>query len=316
MTQAGRVTLEVTRDSANGPAYLTIKWLDSNGAQIKNPTNYNMANKYNAYTDLEAGTYYIEIAKYSTHTGDYALRADFASAGNNEVEPNNNRETAQTITSGQTVRGFISEQDLTDFYKIVLTQAGRLTLEVTRDSTIGPSQLTIRWLDSDGAQIKTANPNLASKYSVYTDLEAGTYYFEIAKSGANTGVYNLQVSFASAGNNEVEPNNNRETAQTITSGQTVRGLISYQDATDFYKIVLPQAGRVTLEVTRDSTIGPSHLTIRWLDSAGAQIKTANPNLASKYGVYTDLEAGTYYFEIAKYNGNTGVYNLGVSISGT
>jgi len=145
---------------------------------------------------LEAGTYYIEIAKYQSYTGVYTLNTDFISFGNNEIEPNNTRDTAQTILSGQTVKGFISYQDNNDFYKIVLTQTGRLTVGVTREGNMGLSSFTIRWIDSNGVQIRSTTHTSSSNYNAYMDLGAGTYYIEIAKYNGNTGVYNLNVSIS------------------------------------------------------------------------------------------------------------------------
>jgi hypothetical protein len=144
--------------------------------------------------DLEAGTYYIEIAATTSGTGVYNLRADFSPAGNNDVKPNSTRETAQTITSGQTVKGFISYQNSNAFYKVVLPQSGRLTLEITGDSVNGPSSLLIKWIDSNGVQIKSnTHAFSSSKYTPYMDLEAGTYYIEIVATTSGSGVYNLKV---------------------------------------------------------------------------------------------------------------------------
>ena len=113
------------------------------------------------------------------------MTAVFVPAGNNEAEPNNTRETAQVITSGQTVTGFISYQDANDFYKVVLTQASRVTLTIPYDAD-GPSYLLINWLDADGGQIRTNShyfsPYVPMAYNHYEDLEAGTYYIEIAKT--------------------------------------------------------------------------------------------------------------------------------------
>jgi hypothetical protein len=143
--------------------------------------------------DLEAGTYFIEIIRLdNSYTGTYTLRGNFIPAGNNEIEPNNTRATAHLLTSGQTVKGFISLQDERDMYRYDLAQPGRLTVNITGDTL---QYANVQWLDIDGTQVRRAADSwLSSPYNVSMDLEAGTYFIEIIRNGNNyTGTYNLTI---------------------------------------------------------------------------------------------------------------------------
>jgi len=296
LTQPGRFTVNMTNGTIS---IIDIRWYTANGTQILSGRSYS---SYSNYMDFEAGTYYIGIEKYSNYTGTYNLRADFNVAGNNETEPNSTREVAQLLALGQTVKGFISYQDTIDMYKYVLTQPGRFTVNMTNDTI---SIIDIKWYTANGTQILSGRSY--SSYSNYMDLEAGTYYIGIEKYSDYTGTYNLSANLTTAENNEVEPNNERVTAQLLTSGQTVKGFINYQDNIDMYRIVLTKQSRMTVNMT-NGTI--SIIDIRWYTANGTQI--LNGRSYSSYSNYMDLEAGTYYIGIEEYSDYTGTYNLTVT----
>jgi len=301
LTAPGRLTMIATRET-NRDFY--IKWYKPDGTQIKYQEVY--ANDYSDYTDFEAGTYYIGIEQYGSVTGTYTLKGNFVAAENNETEPNNTRQTAQELTSGQTVKGFISYyQDDIDMYRYVLTAPGRLTLTATR---VTNNDFYVRWYNEDGTQIKYQEV-YANDYSDYTDFEAGTYYIGIEKYGSVTGTYTLKGEFVAAGNNEIEPNSTRQTAQLLsTSGQTIKGFISYQDGIDMYRVVLSSQRSLTVVATRDTN---KDFYVRWYNEDGTQIKSQEV-YNNDYNQSDTLAAGTYYIGIEKYGSVTGTYTLKVT----
>lgn len=101
------------------------------------------------------------------------------------------------LSFGETVSGAITATTNSNTYRVVLTQAGRLTLTLPYVAN-GVAYLHIKWSDSNGAQIRHDSQGFSasySRYSQYVDLEAGTYYIEIAKFNSHTGVYELSVAF-------------------------------------------------------------------------------------------------------------------------
>ncbi|GHV72194.1 hypothetical protein FACS1894201_00100 [Bacteroidia bacterium] len=296
LTQPGRFTVKVERGTM--PNYVpVVQWLDSIGSQIESSGSYNSS--YNTSMDLEAGTYYIKLN--GSYTGTYTLIGTFTAAENNEIEPNNTTTDAQSLTLGQTVKGFFSYQDNSDMYRYVLTQPGRFTVKVER-GTMANYVPAVQWLDSIGSQIESSG-SYNSSYNTAMDLEAGTYYIKLNKY--YTGTYTLTGTFTAAGNNETEPNSIRPEAQSLTFGQTVKGFLSYQDNIDMYKYVLTEPGRFTLKVER-GTMGNYVPVVRWLESDGSLI-TSSGSYNSSYNGYKDLEAGIYYIELNKYY--TGTYTL-------
>ena len=295
-----------------------LKWYDANLNEIRDTERIEYGSEISPRVhedsiDLEAGTYIIRILKRGTNIGSYDLLAEYAAANNNEIEPNNTPEQAQPLEFDRSVRGFISNQDSDDYYKVTLTEAGRLSLRLT--SRIRTVQL--RWVDSvlremrAHSWIEYGSESAPKVHTESMDLEAGTYYIRVHKSGENTGTYDLVLSFEVARNNEIEPNNTPEQAQSATLSQSIRGFISYQDSDDYYKVELAQASRLSLRLT--SRIYSVQLRI--LNSNLQEIRAHN---WIEYGSETspriledsmELPAGTYYVRVHQRAEHTGTYDL-------
>jgi uncharacterized protein YcfL len=139
----------------------------------------------------------------------------------------------------------------------------------------------------------------------------------VSKTRNLTGSYRISPVFIPAENTELEPNNSWEQAQNIKPGDLTVGYISYQDSSDFYKVVTAQAGQHTLRVTpgANDALALEGASIHWYDSAGVQTET--PFASSSFyfasgDIYSNsinLEAGNYYFQVSKYNDYTGTYEL-------
>ena len=297
LTEPGRLTVNLTQISD----WIHLTWFDNTNTAIRSKTSITSSSN-TAYMDLEAGTYYIEISQYINYTATYNLTATFAPANNTENEPNNTFNTADTIMSGEQVRGFISYQDDEDWYRIVMPEPGRLTLNIAQAT----NWIYVTWYDNNSTIIRSRYYVSSSSDTTSMDLEAGTYYFQISKYYSDTGTYNLSATTAPAHNNEKEPNQTLAEVQTITFGEQVRGFISYQDDEDWYRIVMPEPGRLTLNIAQAYWI-----YVTWYDNNSTIIRSRY-NVSSSDTTSMDLEAGTYYFQISKYGSNTGTYNLSVT----
>jgi hypothetical protein len=107
------------------------------------------------------------------------------------------------LTPGTTVTGAITATNDSNRYKIVLTEAGRLMLTIPYNDN-APDTLSIRYFDSNNVQIKSESKSLyrpignfdSGTYYGRIDLDAGTYYIEIAKFSIYTGGYEMSVDFA------------------------------------------------------------------------------------------------------------------------
>jgi len=315
VTESGRFSVNATKGTMSTGTWgtqVTIQWLNANNTLITSGSIGSSASSYTGAMDLEAGIYYIRIT--ANGTGTYNLRGNFTATERNNIKPNNTFATAQLLTFGQTVTGFISYQDNTDMFRYVLTEPGRFSVNATKGTmstgTWG-TQVTIQWLNVNNTQITSGSiGSNASSYTGTMDLEAGDYYIRITANG--TGTYNLSGSFTPAGINNRELNRDITNPQLLTtSGQTVRGFISYQNNQDMYRYDLTQAGRFSVNATKGTmstgTWG-TQVTIQWLNANNAEITSGSiGSSASSYTGAMDLEAGIYYIRITA-NG-TGTYNL-------
>ena len=317
LAKAGTITLSLTSPIGTGALPnkgADVKWYNSDGTSVSSSgTTAGFNFTYTENISLAIGTYFIDIVGRSGagNTGKYNIRVDYY---NDEVEPNNTIATAQQLISSLTVNGSISSSSDTDFYKYVLAEPGKLTInaDLGSSSSSGLYYAYVRWYNADGTQIRSSDP--LSSYNDYMDLEKGTYYIEITPHYSSySGVYSLRGDFTAAGNNETEPNNERVTAQLLTSGQTVKGFISYQDNTDIYKCVLTAAGRLTInaDLGSSSSSGLYHAYVKWYNADGTQIGSSP--YYTTCSAYMDLGAGTYYIEVSPFSSsNTGTYNLKVT----
>jgi hypothetical protein len=308
LTQPGRLSVYISGGTLPSYRPMFVNWLDVNGAKLKESGEY-WSFPYNQEMDLEAGSYFIEIIKRGDATGTYNLRGNYTPAGNNEIEPNNTRSNAQPLTPGQSVRGLISYQDDRDMYRYDLTLPGRLTLNITGGTLPSYRPMFVNWLDVNGAKIKESGEYWSFPYNQSMDLEAGIYFIEIIKRGDAMGTYNLRGNYSPAGNNEIEPNNTRQTAQLLTSGQTVIGSISLQDDRDMYRYDLTQPGRLTVNITGGTLPSYRPMFVNWLDVNGAKLKESGEYWSFPYNQSMDLEAGIYFIEIVRRGDTTGTYNL-------
>ena len=313
--KAGTININMTSQINYLNAYLK----DSNGNQIDykslNNGSFQSPATWSESFDLEPGTYYLSVSKctgFSNNTGTYNLGVKFTAANNNDVEPNNGTVTAQTLTlNANPTTGFISWNDDTDVYKIVVPKAGNVYINMTSQI----NYLNAYLKDSNGNQIDYKSLNNGSSQSPATwsesvDLEPGTYYITVSRSSGYTGTYNLGVKFTAANNNDVEPNNGTVTAQTLTlNANPTTGFISWNDDTDVYKIVVPKAGNVYINMTSQI----NYLNAYLKDSNGNQIDYKSLNNGSFQSPATwsesvDLEPGTYYITVSR-GGYTGKYTI-------
>jgi cell wall-associated protease len=154
---------------------------------------------------------------------------------------------------GTRASGEISEENGEKIYKIDLSEAGGLTINVSSYF----EHMDVQLHDFDGEEIWDSSvlygeKNNPKKWSNQVDLEAGTYFVKINKGswGNTTVTYQLDTVFQAAENNEVEPNNGTEIAQLLTLNEkSAKGFLSWSDSEDYYKGVLPKAGQLKINIS-------------------------------------------------------------------
>lgn len=322
--EGGKLTLNVASYFEN----IGIVLISPDGKNILNETSVNGKKndpkKWSKSVQLESGTYTIKLKSgaWGDTTGDFTFTTEFNPANNNEVEPNDGTEIAQSLKlNEQTVKGFLSWSDSVDYYQVEIKEAGKLTVDLSSyiehiNVTLQNSKGNKVWDNS----ITYGKENDPKKWTSNTDLEAGTYFIQVNKGtwGSTTGVYTLSAEFQGAGNNEIEPNNGSDIAQPISlNGENVKGFLSWNDDQDYYTIQVDKSSTVSIGVSSYT----EHIDFilynedkKSLDDQSITYgKENDPKIWSKE---YQLEPGTYYILINKgaWGNGTGKYTLYVQDS--
>ena len=175
-----------------------------------------------------------------------------------DSEPNDSIPKAQEFNICDTINGSISEPKGVDWYKFTIEEAGFISLKVSSFM----QWYTISLYDADGNafwvhQGKEWDATAGMRTDTYTaDLMAGTYYIRITGDESLhynwdhvTGDYIIKTDYISSEATESEPNNNIAKANELPMYGSVDGHIALNDSMDFYKIVLPASGLLTMDLT-------------------------------------------------------------------
>lgn len=164
---------------------------------------------------LEKGVYYLRFLNnnwnwengnsHENYRGNYSFTVSLENAGVNHSEPNNTLPQASAVTLGQTVTGFIAENNGVDYYKIQVPKA----TEVSITATIYLESLGLKFYNADYSEMDdnkgkfTYYWDSASKSGTGTEkltLSQGTYYVRVvggsswSDDSSYFGKYSLKFS--------------------------------------------------------------------------------------------------------------------------
>ena len=279
--------------------------------------------------DVAIGTYYVRLRRYNGYGG-YTLTAYFTShADEADPEPNDTWQEAMPLKSGPAVTGqlgytFNGNTDAVDWYKIVVPKEGSVTFSTRTETTLRLSWLGMYTLNADGNAVDYRNDKYMDAQGkdstvVYTvpDVAPGTYYVQLKRYNGY-GTYSLQyVHNPNAHENDPEPNNEWAASTLIESGTIQQGCLGYHfngntDTEDWFRIELPDEGKVTFAATAETTLRLSWLGMYTLNAEGTAVDYRNDKYMDAQGkdstvVYEvpDCKPGTYYVRLRRYNGYGG-----------
>ena len=294
MTNAGTMTLGLT--GLTGNADLSL--LSSTGTVLKSNFKTGTDSEGISGIALLAGTYYVKVAAATgvndaTYTLTHLEKCCPTDTGANTWQ------TAKNIDDG--VDNWVGFGDAADFYKLTMTNAGTLSVGIT--GLTGDADLSL--LNSAGTVLKSNfKTGTASEGISDIALLAGTYYVKVAAAtGVNDAGYTLthleKYTPADTGANTWQ------TAKNIDDG--VDNWVGFGDAADFYKLIMTNAGALSVGIT--GLTGNADLSL--LNSAGTVLKSNIKAGTDSEGISDiALLAGTYYVKVAAATGvNDASYTL-------
>lgn len=276
--------------------------------------------------DLEMNTFYLEPRSYRLtvkdmsyygRMGNYSITTKFTEMKTQDVEPNNGTTEAQSLSFGKKIRGFLSEQDDRDVYKVTLPKSGKLSLDFSsylkRRAVISLTNDLNEKIWNKDLTSSELTPGKAME-SFY--LEQGTYYFTLAQIDPyyESGVYDVTFNFQATNNNELEPNNGVIEAMGLSFYKNMTGLLSWSDTEDYYKVVVPKKSNVTLDL---SSYVDSAVNVEWMDDQNnivfKEYVRGDAKSPGRLVETRELLKGTYYLRVNS-DVYTGLYKFKVKSS--
>lgn len=218
---------------------------------------------------LPADTYYVKVEATSAvgasilngslepcYPADYNLTLHWENTDQWEEEVNDTLTTANALKSGKAINGSIATNEDKDYYKVTMKKNGYLQVELSHKNTGNTAtHYQIAILNQDGNELhKDKNAGVDITYtSDKIGLEKGTYYILISvASTLYTGDYQLKATTKAASNWESEVNGDTATADKMTVGKEMNGIISsYSGDLDYYKFTLNKATYVNISLTHE-----------------------------------------------------------------
>lgn len=273
-------------------------------------------------SNCQAGTYYLYMPRRGGY-GIYHLTYRFiAPATDSDPEPNDEWQAATQLADGVLMNSHLgyaynTNNDTKDWYSIEVPEDGKLTI-ITRSSstlTIGFAELCAlnadqsdvqrrngMWLDYRDSTLVFETPNVS----------AGTYYLYMPLRGGY-GTYTVTSYFTGhSAEADPEPNDDWQAATPLRQGPAVTGQLGYdynntKDVKDWYKLNVPEEGRITLTISSEETLtigfgeimvpnadatGTNRREGMWLDQPGDTLTfTLNNAAAGDYYLYLPLRGG-------------------------
>ena len=220
---------------------------------------------------------------------------------NADNEPNNDIANANAINLNSITNGSLSSSDIVDYYKITTTVDGRLSIDDNTSSNLG---YYISLYDADGSTLVKSATRYESNSGtrIAVNLSPGNYYIKLNRTGYGNGTYNLNPSF-----NQISHSGDNESNDEIASAnilnlnsQNSGNLGSRRDGiwdrTDYWKITIPEDGRL---IIKDSTGSHLGYYIRIYDNDGTTLIRSATRYESESGISlgVNLSPGTYYLQL-------------------
>ncbi|HOY58596.1 MAG TPA: Ig domain-containing protein [Verrucomicrobiota bacterium] len=258
----------------------------------------------------------------------------------NDPEPNDDFDHALTASLGAEVTGHLgylgpqSVQEAQDYWQVTLPSDGTLLLDIATGERLNLNRNValdasggIMVYDADQATVffSTVQGENSTRTHSVPKLKAGLYYVRLVVLGAGYyGSYRLTPShIPEAVPNDSEPNDAPTEALSLTLETRATGHLGYYgggggtttDAQDWYRLTLPQAGNLELEVglskllnlNANASIGANNgIVVFDSDAATALFGAVQGENRTNTHVVTRLKPGVYYLRLAKID-NAGYY---------
>jgi hypothetical protein len=236
-TTAGAGTVTVTLSGLSADADLAL--YDSSQVLLAGSSNPGTATDTVTYTAAGADTFHLDVIPVAT-AASYTVSVFFTPVAG---DGNDTFATSQAVTVGSSTAGVISSLSDPDWYKFTTTGAGTIT--VTLGGLSADANLAL-YSSAQGSLAGSSSPGTATETATYTAAGAGTFHVYVIPVEAGA-TYTVTVVFSPAV--VADGNDTFATAQAISVGTSILGTISSQTDPDWYRVLTPGAGTITVTLS-------------------------------------------------------------------
>ena len=268
---------------------------DSSGTSVTQNNDNEDDSNFKIIYYVAPGTYYLKVTEIEEDSGSYTVQATLEPG----QEAGNTRATATLLTLRTPYPENIHLGQDVDYFRIVITQSGKLTVWTTGDlDTNGELQ------DSSGTSITQNNDGALNKnFRIVHNVETGTYYLKVTAIGEETGSYTVHTGLEPAGQFSLDVGDTRETATLLALGRRYTEDIHLDEDVDYFRIIVTQSGNLTVWTT-----GNLDTNGELQDSSGANIAENDDGALNKnFRIVYYVETGTYYLKVTAIGEETGRY---------
>ncbi|TVR98139.1 MAG: hypothetical protein EA418_01920 [Wenzhouxiangellaceae bacterium] len=259
--------------------------------------------------DLAPGTYYARVWR-SSGEGNYRLSSQLtAPTIGNDSEPNNTRQTGQSIPVNYHSTGLLGyldrgERDTEDWFRFQISQPGRVHVAVYAEDSLN---IGLQLYDADGQLLRGTSGGASSRTVERDDLAPGTYYARVQRSSGQGGYVITPLLDAVEFASDREPNDTREQAQDIPLSEGTQGLLGYldrgeRDTEDWFRFQIKEHGAVQVAVNAEESL---NIGLQLYDADGQLLRGTSGGASRRTVERDDLAPGTYYARVQRSSGQGG-----------
>ncbi|MCB4759979.1 MAG: hypothetical protein LGB58_04575, partial [Sulfurovum sp.] len=294
----------------------TVNWIGANNNIYNDGSNRN----FRIIKQVTPGIYYVRVRGYynefsgpdTNHlqTGEYKFYSQFVAddhGSTKETATFIDKTVVEELSKTATVPGRIDFAGDEDWFKIVTTyDTGSLTVKTT-----GSTDTVVTLYDQNDNEVPLDGNSTTRILGGTSSSTEGshTYYVRVKhRNSSGTGDYSLVVKLAFDVGGDIYA-----TATTIQPNSTIQAAINFATDQDYFKIVLPYAGTLTVGTTgTTNTYGHLYNEKDLVSLTYEDYRDWNRTwLTSNNNIYNDasdtnfriikyLTAGTYYVRVRSY----------------
>lgn len=225
----------------------------------------------------DADSLYFSLYQGSSQSFDYTIQYEMIHQSADDAEPNNEFTQAVPAAYEETVYGRIGNvangvTDRYDYYRAIMPADGTLSFYIEGLHTGGSAgSFDLYVLDKSRRQIgvkrglgnknHTLNESFLDTVKLYSRA-ADTIYFYVYQGSSQSFDYAIRHTVQDQSPNDAEPNNEFPAAAALPLREVKQGHIGYVadgsiDRYDYYKMILPANGTVTMYINGTQTGGPA-----------------------------------------------------------